>query len=386
MNTCRKRSQNDSGMVLISSLAILSVLVMVGIGAGLMLQNDYRTLANLRGSTEAFYYSVAGMEWGKSKIAQASTFPPAPQNRSMAFAGGEFTVSFQSPAVIAPLKARIILRATGATGGAQHLLQAQLVKSYDLADAAVGLRGNGAGVNLSADAIFFSGADHDSATGIPVAGARARSAVSTSNEALRTMVAQSLGTAVLEDIADVPAISTSNYLPGDLVSQLANDLCASASESLQTIPASGNLMIENQAWGNPTSPQVHCIDGLSAPGDAVTMAGNVTGTGILVVRNADLVLGGTFRWEGLVVVSGNDVGLKTSGSGSKELLGAAIVNETGNPGGGRNMLDIQGNMRMLFSRQALNRASHLIPTQSLNNAYTSLPSAITQDYWRTITP
>jgi hypothetical protein len=390
MSTGRKRMQNDAGMVLISSLAILSVLVMVGIGAGLMLQNDYRTLANLRGSTEAFYYSVAGMEWGKSEIAQASTFPPVPQNRSMTFAGGEFTVTFHSPAVIAPLKARIILRATGASGGAQHLLQARLAKSYDLADAAVGLRGNGAGVNLSGDTIFFSGADHDAGTGALIAAAKPRSAVSTADDALRTMVVEALGTpprqGVLDEVAGAPAILKSDYLPANVATQLANDLCASAMASLHTIPSTGSLMIENQAWGDQASLQLHCIEGLPASGDAVTLAGNVTGAGILVVRNADLVLGGTFRWEGLVVVTGSDVSLKTVGSSSKELLGASIINETGNPGAGRNILDIQGNTRMLFSRQALNRASQLIPAQALNNAYTSLPSVLSQDYWRTVTP
>ena len=110
------------------------------------------------------------------------------------------------------------------------------------------------------------------------------------------------------------------------------------------------------------------------------------GAGILVVRNADLVLSGTFRWEGLVLVTGTDVSLKTTGTDTKELLGAALVNETGIPVAERKILDIQGAIRMLFSRQALSRASTLTPPATANIAYGSLPSVISQDYWRSVTP
>jgi Tfp pilus assembly protein PilX len=386
MSTGWKPMQTERGMVLMSSLAILSVLVMVGIGAGLMLQNDYRTLSNLRRATEAFYFAAAGVEWGKSEIARASTFPPVPQNQSKAFSTGEFTASFHSPAVIGPLAARIILRSTGTSGGAQHLLQAQLTKSYDLADAAAGLRGNGAGVDLSGDAILISGADHDLATGDPIVGAKSQSPISTADETLRGLVTQAIGTrlGILESSAGTPAVAMSGFLDGAFLNQLADDLCASA--MVYAMPQSGDLTFENQTWGTRALPQIHCVEGLSGSGDAVTLAGGLAGVGILVVKNADLILSGTFRWEGLVLVTGNDVSLKVIGPSTKDLLGAAVVNETGNPVVPRRILDIEGAVRMLFSRQALGLASYLIPTVTLNSAYGSLPSAISQDYWRTITP
>jgi Tfp pilus assembly protein PilX len=386
MSSGRRATKSERGMVLMSSLAILSVLVVVGIGAGLMLQNDYRTLSNLRGGTEAFYFSVAGLEWGKSEIARAITFPPVPQSQSKAFATGEFAVWFDSPAVIDPLAARIVLRATGTRGSAQHVLQAQLTKSYDLADAAAGLRGNGKGVDLSGDGVHISGVDHDVTTGDPIIGAKSKSAVSTGDEALRDLVMQAAGAGqgILESDVGTPTAAVSGLLDGALLNQLANDLCAAA--TLQTMPESGDLTIENQTWGTPDLPQLRCIDGLSASGDRVTVGGSFTGVGILVVRNADLVLSGTFRWEGLVLVTGDDVSFKSIGPSAKDLLGAVMVNETGNPAATRRILDIQGAVRMLFSRQALRRASSLIPAAALNSAYGSLPSAISQDYWRTVTP
>jgi len=75
-----------------------------------------------------------------------------------------------------------------------------------------------------------------------------------------------------------------------------------------------------------------------------------------------------------------------TGSSSNELFGAAIVNESGIPVAAKNILAIDGATRILFSRQALSRASSLIPITTVNNAYESLPSIVSQDYWRTVTP
>ena len=377
-------------MVLMTCLTLLSVLVLAGIGAGVMLQNDFRVLSNLRGGTEAFYFSVSGLEWAKSEIIRATSFPPVPMNQSKAFSAGQFTVSFMSSTLTGPLAARVTVHSTGSSGRAQNALQAQLTKSYDLADAALVMRGNGAGISISpSDAVFVSGADHDPTTGNPT-GAKSRSSVSTADDTLRALLMQALGTppreGVLHESAETAATATSSYLPTTLITQLANDLCASAATSVHTIPIGGSLVIENQTWGNGAAPQLHCIEGLSALGDAATIVGNFRGAGILVVKNADLVLSGALRWEGLVLVTGVDVSLKTTGPASKELLGAAIVNETGIPVNGRNILDIQGAIQMLFSRQALSRASTLIPQATANFAYGSLPSVIFQDYWRSVTP
>src|SRR5688500_19076770 len=138
---------NRQGLVLMSSLTLLSVLMVAAIGAGVMLQNDFRVLSNLRGGTESFYFSVSGLEWAKSEIARATSFPPVPSNQSKSFSAGQFIVTFLSSTLTGPLAARVTVHSTGITGGAQNTLQAQLRKSYDLADAALVLRGNGADIS-----------------------------------------------------------------------------------------------------------------------------------------------------------------------------------------------------------------------------------------------
>ena len=379
--------RNQQGMILMSSLTILSVLVVIGIGVGVMLQNDFRVLTNLRTSSESFYFSVAGLEWGKSEIARTSTFPPVLQGRSQPFASGEFTVAFEPARMAAPFAAQIIVRATGISHGAQHVLQARLTKSYDLADAAVGLRGNGAAVSFNSPTTFISGADHELATANVVVGAKSRTTISTDSESLFGLVTESVAAKqdILDASVDTP-VAQSVYVPADFVSQLADDLCAAPSATLHSVPMSGDLIIENQTWGDRALPQLHCIEGLSDPGDRVTLAGNLAGVGILVVRDADLILNGAFRWEGLVLVTGTDVSLQMTGSSSNELFGAAIVNESGIPVAVKNILAIDGATRILFSRQALSRASSLIPMATVNNAYESLPSVVSQDYWRSVTP
>lgn len=379
----------ESGMVLMSSLAILFVLMVVGMGVGVMLQNDYRVLANLRRGTEAFYFSVAGVEWSKTEIARVTSFPPLPSNQTQSFSTGEFAVSFLSSTLAGPLSAKIVVRSVGTNGTSQSVLQAQLTKAYDLSDAALGLRGNGTRVNLSGDAVFISGADHDPSDGSLVSGAKSRSSVSASDDGLRTVVQQALGepprAGVLDGSSGIPAITTSSYLPTAFVPQLAGQLCASPTATVHTISSGGSLTVENQTWGTRAAPQLHCIEGLTAPGDAVNLAG-VTGAGIVVVRDADLNLTGAFRWEGLVLVTGSNVSLKATGSNTKDLFGAAVVNEAGIPGENRALLDLDGHFRLLFSRKALSGAASLVPTVSLNSAYASLPFLIFQDYWRTSTP
>jgi hypothetical protein len=382
--------QNQRGMVLFSSLAILSVLLAVGIGIRVMLQNDYRVLANLRGGTEAFYVSVAGLEWSKDEIAQTASFPPAPVNQTKNFASGEFSVSFLSPTVIGPLSAKLVVRSVGTIGSSSHVLQAQLTKSYDLADAAIGVRGNASRVNFGDNSVFISGVDHDPGTRNPVPGAQARRAVSTSDDTLGLLVTQALGDpqqpGILDNGSAVPPVGTSNFLPATAISQLAADLCSSPGASVTSVTNDGSLVLENQAWGTQASPQLRCLEGLPMSGDAVTLNGTTNGAGILIIKDADLILTGSFHWEGLIIITGGEVGLKVIGSSSKEVLGAMIVNETASPGSATAMLDIQGNLRLLFSRQALGRAAVLVPTSILGNTYAVLPSVISQQYWRTVTP
>jgi hypothetical protein len=377
----------ERGLVLFSSLTILTVLLAAGIGIRTMLQNDYRVLANLRSGTEAFYYAAAGIEWSKSEIGGAIVMPPAPENRTLGFAAGSFSVAFQAPVSLGPLAASVVVRSTGVLGTSSHTLQAKFTRTFDLADAALGLRGNGSAVSLTGGPILISGADYDPGAGSPVPGAVSRPAISTSDAALHGVMVQALDSSP-QDVFDgaKPEAAASDYLPPAAVSQLAEALCASPSALVTALPETGELAINNQTWGTPAAPELRCFQGLASSGDTLTLAGNISGVGILVVRDADLALTGTFHWQGWVIVTGDGVGLRAVGEADKEIYGGTVINEAGNPGSAKSILDIQGALRLQFSRQGMASAAGFISSAMVSEAAPALPFVITQNYWRTITP
>ena len=134
------------------------------------------------------------------------------------------------------------------------------------------------------------------------------------------------------------------------------------------------------------TPQLRCVEGISGVGDALTLSGDSSGAGILIVRNADLILNGAMRWEGLILVTGSDVSLKTGAASATNIFGSVLINETGSPGHGALALDIQGGLRASYSRLALNRAAGLIPSSEFAALYASLPASVKQDFWRSVSP
>ena len=390
MRTGHMRFDDQRGMVLYSSLLILSLLVAVGVGARVMLQSDFKLLANMRASMEAFYVAEAGIEWSKDEIRKNFSHPPILPSRAQSFSSGNFSVSFLSPTAVTSLVARIVVRSTGAVGSSSQVVQAQVTKTYDLADGAISLRGSANRVNFAGNPLLISGVDYDPATGQAVAGSKARPAISVPDEILQGLVEQGLSenqqSGNVGSGGGTSAIAESDFIPASAVVRFADGLCSSAQAVTALVPSDGMLLLAGQTWGTRTSPQLRCIEGLAGPGDSVNLGGGVTGAGILVVRNADLIVSGSLQWEGLIVVTGSNVSFKVTGGESKEIYGSLMVNETGTPGTGTAILDIQGSVRVLFSRPALNRVASLIPSSTLNATYSSLPSMISQEYWRTVTP
>ncbi|MBI1995753.1 MAG: hypothetical protein HYU31_15455 [Deltaproteobacteria bacterium] len=378
------------GMILLSSLLVLSLLITVGVGSRIMLTNDYKISGNLRLSTDAFYLAEAGIEWSKREVSVTSSHPPSLVNRAQSLSSGAFSVAFPSSTAVTLLSAKIVVRSTGRVGTSTHQLQAQLTKTYDLADGAVGLRGNASRVGFSGNSFLISGADHDPVTAAPVAGTRSRPAITVSEDTLRNALVAGLDASQQSNIVGAggatPAITVSSHISGSAVTQFANDLCSSAQAIPMAVPSDGILAVESQEWGTQSLPQLRCIEGIPGAGDTVRLGGNVSGAGVLVVKNAELIASGLFRWEGLIIVTGSNVGFTILGPETKDIYGSLMVNETGTPGSETAILDIRGSMRLFFSRIALGRITALIPTSTMNNAYGFLPSHVTQDYWRAMTP
>ena len=387
----RKLIFDKKGMVLFSSLLIVSLLMAAGMGAWIAIQNDYRITTNLRQATAVFYLAEAGIEWGKQQISQTALHPPRPADRVQSFSSGTFSVAFLSSTLVTPLTAKVVIRSIGASGISSQTVQAQVSKAYDLADAAIGLRGAETSVALSDNSSFFvSGFDYDPVSGAPVAGAKPLLAISTSGATLRAQIDAALLTLKTGNIVggeNNKAVSQSDFIPSSVVTRIGEDLCRAPHAATTVIPVGGTLSLVGENWGSRSAPQLHCLEGNSLTGDSVTVGGNFSGVGILVVRDAELIANGVFRWEGLIIVTGTGVGFRAVGNENKEVYGALMINEIGPTiGTTPTILQLQGAIKVLYSRSALVQAAGLLPSPLLESAYPSLPSIITQDYWRSVNP
>ncbi len=381
---------NERGMILFITLTLLALLIIVAASAWLSVQNEFRVSANVTAGTSAFYLADAGVEWAKEQLSNSTSNPPMLENQSQTLRSGTFAVAFSTPVRGEPLDVQVVARSTGSVGQASQTVQAQLTKAYDLTDAAVALRGNSRGVNFSGNSFFISGTDFDPTVGAPVSGAPSRLAISLSSESLNAQVESGLSASqrsnIVGGILDGAAIDRSDKMPGSMIARLAADLCNSPAAQV-IVMASPILSFINQTWGTRASPEIHCLKGMVETDDSVTIGGNFSGAGILIVQDAELVEVGGFHWEGLVLVTGANVGFRVEGMENKEIFGGLIVNETGlSSGPGPALFDIRGMIRIAFSRSALNNVASLVPTPSLARSYAILPFTVRQDYWRTVNP
>src|SRR5918999_729089 len=84
---------DQRGLVLYSSLMLLTLIMAVGVQAIVSTQSNFQISSNLRAGNVAFYLSEAGIEWSKSALAHTSIHPPAPLNSSSAISSGTFSVA-----------------------------------------------------------------------------------------------------------------------------------------------------------------------------------------------------------------------------------------------------------------------------------------------------
>jgi hypothetical protein len=390
MATVGKLLYDSKGMVLFSSLLLVSLLMVASMGAWIAIQNDYRITNNLRQSTAVFYLAEAGIEWSKQQISQTVIHPPRPVDRVQSFSSGAFAVAFVSSTPVTPLTTRIVLRSTGLSGASSQTVEAQISKIYDLADAAIGLRGVETSVTFSGHSFFVSGFDYDPISDVLVAGAKPRLAISTSGATLRAQIEAALATQKTGNVVggeNGTPISQSEFIPSPVVAQIGEDLCRAPYAVTTVIPVGGMLSLAGENWGSRSAPQLRCIEGLSGTGDSVTVGEKFSGVGVLVVRDAELIANGAFRWEGLIIITGTDVGFRVVGNDNKEVYGALMINEVSPTAVTKpTIVEIHGVIKVLYSRSALGQVAELLPPATLKNAYSSLPAMITQDYWRCVNP
>jgi hypothetical protein len=113
-------------------------------------------------------------------------------------------------------------------------------------------------------------------------------------------------------------------------------------------------------WGTVAAPKIVYVHGDFDPTsqfNALKVGGTSSGAGILIVEDGDFTVNDTFRWVGLVIVTGKYVGVGLMGGGAQEILGALISNETASDEAvGFYEGVVVGNVMIRYSRAALNTA------------------------------
>src|SRR6266545_1193527 len=126
---------------------------------------------------------------------------------------------------------------------------------------------------------------------------------------------------------------------------------SSLGDSCSTSFASSNC------WGSSGNPKIVYLKGTEDPTGAYTalsISGNTTGSGILIVEDGDLKISGNFRWEGIIIVTGKYVGVSFLGGGNQSVYGAVISNEVAtDEEAGFFEGVITGNSKLLYSTEAI---------------------------------
>ena len=182
---------DQRGIVLYSSLMLLALIMAVGVQAIVSTQSNFQISANLRAENVAFYISEAGIEWSKNELAKATAHPVPPLNSST-ISSGTFSVATISTIAVSPLVSRVVVRSMGRFASSSQIIQAELIKRFLLADAAVGLRGNASHPIFVGNDFSISGIDHDPATSKPMANLPSYAGFSVSHPATKEAIEASL--------------------------------------------------------------------------------------------------------------------------------------------------------------------------------------------------
>jgi len=129
-------------------------------------------------------------------------------------------------------------------------------------------------------------------------------------------------------------------------------------------PTCSSNWSSSTCWGSTTKPKIvylnGTLDNLNTQYLSLDVAGISEGTGILVIENGNVDINGSFRWNGPIISTGKNVGIRYRGGGNQAVYGATIVNELHNDGSTNLEGDIRGNASLLYSREALDLVQNLL--------------------------
>ena len=296
---------------------------------------------------------------------------------------------------------KVIVTSTGTIGTTTRTITVVISKTAGLPiNGALAFPGSQADVSLHASSVMIDGRDTKigDRPGAPTGSASAvyGITVNSSLPALAARLETALADGARNDVRGKdetnPSATTrgANTIRADgaLTSQAVTDFVDAAKSTADlTINASpGNAsslsnigstcatdLESSTCWGTSARPKVVYIRGalpdVGTRYTALSLAGDSSGTGVLIIENGVVEVGGSFRWNGPIITTGRNVGIRFRGDGDQVIHGAVVVDEL-NPVAAANVEgDAVGNPHILYSTEALGLVQNalkrrLVTTQS----------------------
>src|SRR5213593_3597517 len=279
---------------------------------------------------------------------------------------------------------RVIVTSTGTIGNTTRTITVVVAKTeVPATNAALAFPGLQADVNLIGPSVVIDGRDTKMADtpGAPTGTAPAVYGISVNGTlpALAVQVENALGNSLnnvrgRDETKSGAATQGAGTIQADgaLTSQAITDFVSAvrstADITINTSPGNthsiGNIgstcstdVKSSTCWGTISRPKIVYISGtlsdISVQYMSLMISGDSTGTGILIVENGNVEISGNFRWNGPIIVSGTNVGIRYRGDGTQSVYGATVINELHDDGASNLEGDIQGTSSILYSREML---------------------------------
>ncbi len=396
------------------ALVMLTGLLLVFLTMGGM---ETSVAANLDDVTRARYVAESGLEWGFDQLVLQAALPNGWSN-VLATNGGQMATGMQLPGLAAAFGTYsvtvrndnlandnlltgqavdpggavtdtnnvVIVTSTGTYNGATRQIQ-QVVSHPDLTlPGGVNLPGVGTNTSFSGNSFTINGNDTnlDDTAGVGIPGRCAPSVwgISVANAATENVVQASLSNQQKDNVTGKaqnpgPGLGDNTITPDVTLTpaQIAKFVSAARPYADISLQASGTSQLSYQnigntcasslsdlnCWGTRSNPKIVYVKGTVDPAQAyyaVRLSGNSSGVGILIIEDGDLSITGNFRWEGLILITGQYSGLRYGGGGNQTIYGGVIVNETVNANS-EVEVDAMGNPKVMYSCQALENVRNM---------------------------
>ena len=400
-------------------MALFALLMLMGMLVVFLTMGGMETsvAANLDDVTRSRYVAESGLEWAFDQLVLAAALPNGWNNLlstnsgqmatgmtlpGFAAAFGTFSVTVRNDNLandnmltgqaVDPGSATndtnrvVILRALGTYNGATREIQ-QVVSHPDLTlPGGVNLPGLGTNTSFSGNSFTINGNDTnlDDTAGAGIAGLCSDKVfgIGVADMATETVVQASLSNQQKDNVTGKPQNPGPGYGDNTIASdmsltpaKIATFVDAIKSYADISLQASGTSQLsynnigdtcatnayDPNCWGTTANPKIVYVKGSVDPAQAyyaLRLSGNSTGAGILIIEDGDVSITGNFRWEGLILITGQYSGLRYGGGGNQTIYGGIIVNETASVNS-EVEVDSMGNAKILYSCQALQNVKNM---------------------------